>query len=75
MPGLSLIAVSEGYTLVAVCGLLIVVASPVVEQGWALGCVGFSSCGAHGLSCSAACEIRIKDGTRIPCTGRHILYH
>ena len=32
MPGLSLIAVSEGYTLVAVCGLLIVVASPVVKH-------------------------------------------
>ena len=33
MPGLSLIAVSEGYTLVAVCGLLIVMAS---LDAWAL---------------------------------------
>ena len=47
MPGLSLIAVSEGYTLVAVCGFLIMVPSPVVEQGWAIGCVGFSSCGTR----------------------------
>ena len=37
VPGLSLIAVSEGYNLGAVCGLFIVITSPVVEQGWALG--------------------------------------
>ena len=41
--GFSLVAVSESYSLVAVCGLLKVVASPVAEHGfWAMS---FSSCG------------------------------
>ena len=41
--GLSLVAASRGDNLVAVCRLLIAVASLVAEQ--ALGHRGFSSCG------------------------------
>ena len=39
--GFPLVWESRGYSLVAVCGLLIAVASLVVD----LGCLGFSSCG------------------------------
>ena len=53
--GLSLVGTSRGYSLVAVHGLLIVVASFVVE---------------HGLSCSVACGIFLdQDQTHVPCTG------
>ena len=51
---LSLVAVSGGYFLVAVCGLLIVVASLVEKHGlWRLGSVVV----AHRLSCPEACGI------------------
>ena len=43
--GLSLVAESGGYSLVAVCGLLIVVASPAAERGL----LGFSSCSSGAL--------------------------
>ena len=42
--GLSLVPASGGYSLAVVRGLLIAVASLVVEHG-ALGCTGFSSSG------------------------------
>ena len=38
----SLVSVSEGYSLVAVLGLLIAVTS-IVEEQWALGLLGFNS--------------------------------
>ena len=52
---LSLVAVSTGYCLVTVCGLLIAVASPVVEHEssgpWAsvIAAGGLSSCGSWAL--------------------------
>ena len=55
---------------------------------WASHCGGFSCCGtgglgvraslvvAHGLSCSAACEIFPDQGqTCVPCVGRQTLNH
>ena len=61
-----------GYSLVAVCGLFIAVASSVAEHGFS----------AHGLSCSTACVMfadikpersNPRDQTRVPCIGRRIL--
>ena len=43
--GLSLVAATGDYSLVAVCGLLIAVASLVPEHRLYLGWPGFSSCG------------------------------
>ena len=65
--GFSLVVASRGYSLVAVCRFLTVVASLDMEQ-WALGCVGlvaeapgFESTGlvavVHELSSSKACGI------------------
>ena len=56
--GLSLVAVSGGYSLVAVHGLLIVVASLVVELGLQSGQASIVL--VHGLSCSAACGISLE---------------
>ena len=42
--GFSLVVASRGYSLIAMRGRLIVVASLVVENGLALGHGGFSSC-------------------------------
>ena len=42
--GFSLVVTSRGYSLIAMHGLLIVVAPLVVENGLALGHGGFSSC-------------------------------
>ena len=63
-----LVAASRGYTIVGVCGLLLVVASLVAEHGL----VGFSSCGSqaleavvHGLSCSSACGIFLSQGSNL----------
>ena len=53
--GLSLVVASRGYSLAAVCGLLIVVAS-LVEHG--LQGVQTSVVAAHRLSC---CGIRALD--------------
>ena len=50
--GLSLVAVSEGYSVFVVCGLLIAVASLVVEA-WILGHIG-SVAVAHRPRCPAA---------------------
>ena len=62
--GLSLVAANGGYSLVAICRLLITVVSLVV---------GFSSCGpqalghgpvvVQGLSCSKACGILPDQGS------------
>ena len=70
MCGLSLVAVSGGYSLIEVCGLLIAVASLVAKHGllgsWASVTVacGLQSAGSvdvvHGLSCPMACGI-------VPC--------
>ena len=62
--GLSLVAVSGGYSLVAVHGLLIVVASLVVELGLQSGQA--SRVSVHGLSCSAACGISLEQ-VENPC--------
>ena len=65
--GFSLVAVSGGYSLDTVCGLLIVVASLAVEQGlqvlrlqW-LRLTG-SVVVTHGLGCSKACGIFLDQG-------------
>ena len=53
--GFCLVAVNRGYSLVAVSGLFIVVASPAGDHGlwslWTLAAV------VHGLSCPVACGI------------------
>ena len=63
--GLSLVVASGGYSVVAVCGLLIAVQASVVMvlrlQSTGLIVV------AHGLSCSAACEIFLPDQRSNPC--------
>ena len=48
LPGLSLVVESRGYSVFVVRGLLITVASPVVEHG--LGCLGVSGVLTHLLS-------------------------
>ena len=65
VPGLSLVVASRGYSLAAVCGLLVVVASLVVEhlpQG-----VQTSIVAAHRLSC---CGIRALDRRLRSCGPR-----
>ena len=71
MHRLSLVAASSGYSLVEVCGLLIAMASLVVEHRF---CRGFlrreagSGCvvvAAHGLSCSAGCGIFPDQGSNL----------
>ena len=59
-PGFSLVAVSGDYSLVAMPGLFIVVASLVVEHGF----LGLQVLGAavHGLSCPAARGIFLDQG-------------
>ena len=52
--------VDGGYSLAVVCGLLMVVASPVAEQG--LQGVRASVVVVHWLSCSAACGIFLDQG-------------
>ena len=44
----SLVAASGDYSLVELCRGLTLVAS-LVCRAWALGCVGFSSCGSQAL--------------------------
>ena len=58
--GLSLLAASGDYSLVAVCGLLIAVASSLVVNT-ASGYAG-SVAVAHGLSCPMASEIFPNQG-------------
>ena len=71
---ISLIAVSRGYSVVAMCRLFTVVASLVVKHR--LWGTRFSSCrsrapehrsevGAHGLSCSAACGTFPDQGSNL----------
>ena len=69
MQGLSLIADYRSYS-VAVQGLLITVASLVVEQG--LQSTG-SGVVEHELSCPAACEVFPRDQSHVPCIARWIL--
>ena len=53
--GCSSVAVSRGYSVAAVCGLLIAVASPLVEHGLqdarasVTAVHGLNSCGSRGL--------------------------
>lgn len=54
--GVSLVVQSRSCSVVAVCGLFIVVAPLVVEQASAAVVGVLSSCG-HGLSCSAAVDL------------------
>ena len=60
MHWLSLVSVSGGYSLVAVHGLLIVVASLVVELRLQGGQASIVS--VPVLSCSAACGISLEQG-------------
>ena len=62
-----------GFSLVAVCGLLIEVASLVVENGLeSTGAVAV----AHRLGCSAACGIFPDQGLNLCLLlGRQIVYH
>ena len=70
----SLVAVSRSYSLVAVPGLLIAMASLVAELG--LWRVQASIAVVRGLSCPGHVESsRTRDGTHVPCIGRQILYH
>ena len=48
--GLSLVALSGGYSLVVVCGFLVVVAS-LGCGAWAVEPMGFSSCALQALEC------------------------
>ena len=77
-----------GYSLVAECRLLIVVAFLVVEGEWALGHVDFSSSGSpaleHRLSICGGMGLValrhvgsswIRDQTCVSWIGRWILYH
>ena len=61
--GLSLLEASGGSSLIEVCGLLILVASLVVEHG--LQTAGFSGCGTQ-ISCLSACGIFLDQGSK-PC--------
>ena len=73
--GFSLVSANGGYSLAAVLGLLIVVASLVAEhelQGtWAALVLarGLSSCGSraleHGLSCSEARGVFLDQGLKL----------
>ena len=70
-PGFSLAAASGGYSLVALCGLLIVAASLVeVACGLNSCCSGSSrvkgsAAVPHGLSCSTACGIFPDQGSNL----------
>ena len=71
----SLVSVSEGYSLVAVCRLLIAVASLVAEhrlkgeQASVAVTPGLQSTASvvvpHGLSCSASCRIFPHEGSNL----------
>ena len=70
--GLSLGVVTRELLVVMVCGLITAVASPCRARAlgaWASVVV------AHGLSCSVACGIQIRDWTHVPCIGRWTLNH
>ena len=84
--GFSLVAVNGGYSLVAVPGLLITLASLVKEHGLqgaqasAVVAPGLQSTGSvvvvHGLSCPWHVESsRIRDRNHLSCAGRWVLYH
>ena len=84
--GFFLVAVSQGYTLVVVRGLLIAVASLVEYglQGTRASVVATprlyspgSTVVVHRLNCSVAraLSFRTRDQTHVSCTGRRILYH
>ena len=61
--GLSPFVASRGYSLVVVCGLLLVVASLVVE--YRLWRVWASIVGAQRLSCPEACGIFLEQGSNL----------
>ena len=85
--GFSLVLVSEGYSLGAVFGLLIVVASPVTKHGlqgpqlsvgaipgwWSAGSVLVSH--VFGCSTQHVGSSQIRDGACVSCIRRWILYH
>lgn len=60
----SLVAVSGGYSLAVVHGLLVVVASPVLEPR--LSGIPAAAVAVHGLSCSMAHRIFLDQGLK-PC--------
>ena len=73
-------AVSRHYSLVGVRGLLVAMASLVVEYRLsgtqASVAVAHARAPAHGLSCPKACGGPPKQGrTGIPCIARQILNH
>ena len=72
------------WILVAVCGLLVAVASLIAECGpGCMGCSSWSSRALEGglrscdsLSCSEACGIFLDQGSNpVPCIGRRFLIH
>ena len=70
MHGLSLVPASGGYPLVGVHGLLLAVASAVVEHGlWGMGSVS----AVQRLRYLLACGIFLGLNT-CPCIGRWILF-
>ena len=70
-----LVAKNGGYSLVAVCELLNVVASLVAEHTQVLG-AWVSVAVTHGLSCCVACGIFLDQGSHcVPCIGRRFLIH
>ena len=63
---LSLVAASRGYSLVAVRGLLIAVASVVAEQRLYSAQASVDSViVVHGLSCPTTCEIFLDRGSNL----------
>ena len=69
----SLVAANGDYAPVVLGGPLIVMTSLVAE--YRLSGTRASVVVAHGLRCSAACGILIRDRARVSCIGRRILYH
>ena len=83
---LSRVGASRGYSLVAVCGLLIAVASLVAEHGleamWAsvFAARGFYSTGSvfvvHGIAAPRYVGSSwTRERIHVPCISRWVLYH
>ena len=78
--GFSLVLASGGCSLAVVCGLLTTVPSPVVQHGlwgvWASLAVAhrLSSCDSWTLGPHVGLS-QTRNGTRVSCIDRQILYH
>ena len=82
----SLVVASRGYSLIAVCGLLMAVASFIAEprlyvtRTSVAAALGLQAQGsvvrAQGICCSVAYEIILDQGSNLcHCIGRQNLYH